>query len=201
MTTTSELKSTAFHEAGHAVACLELGRGFRYVTIVPDPDDNSLGHVKFTRWRLQFDENSPLTPRLQQTLERDIVIAMAGPYAEERFAGVYNEAGAGSDHQSAVEASLFINDGDTDGAGLHWAWLSYKAKRLFDHPCRWITVQALAAELMKDNTLNSRRVKQIVGRATTEACARHAQHGKWIDLYGREIPDEWELVETTSETT
>jgi hypothetical protein len=46
----SRRRQTAIHEAGHAVAFYRLFENFRmswYVTIVPDPDDDTLGHHAF----------------------------------------------------------------------------------------------------------------------------------------------------------
>jgi hypothetical protein len=36
---------TAVHEAGHAVAAFTLGLPFRWVSVKPDPETGSLGHV------------------------------------------------------------------------------------------------------------------------------------------------------------
>jgi ATP-dependent Zn protease len=36
---------TAYHEAGHAVAAYELRLPFRYVTIIPDEEKMTLGHI------------------------------------------------------------------------------------------------------------------------------------------------------------
>ena len=49
MPTLAELRATAYHEAGHAVAALMLGRGFRSVSVIPN--DESLGRVvRYPLW-------------------------------------------------------------------------------------------------------------------------------------------------------
>ena len=40
-----ELETVAHHEAGHTVAAWLLRIGFHYVTITPNPEGDSLGHV------------------------------------------------------------------------------------------------------------------------------------------------------------
>jgi ATP-dependent Zn protease len=47
-----QLKFTAYHEAGHAVACVEFGRRFHHVAI--KPGDGSLGHMLHAAFAKSF---------------------------------------------------------------------------------------------------------------------------------------------------
>ena len=54
--TARERRATAYHEAGHAVACLVLGLPFKYVTIKPATDKRGNecgGHVCYDFGRLK----------------------------------------------------------------------------------------------------------------------------------------------------
>jgi ATP-dependent Zn protease len=101
-------RATAYHEAGHAAAALVVGRRFRYVTIEPDPDDESLGHCQFThRWPRGLDpataspERLERLERLEPFLRKEMLIALAGGAAEAQFRGRRNYVGAVGDYASA----------------------------------------------------------------------------------------------------
>jgi ATP-dependent Zn protease len=86
---------TAYHEAGHAVACLKLGRGFLCVTIVPDQDSD--GEVKRTK--------APKS-KSERWLEREVLISLAGLAAEKRYVGRTDWKGARSDTSQASDLML-----------------------------------------------------------------------------------------------
>lgn len=69
------LKETAYHEAGHAIATLYCKNKVVEVSIYPGRDDNSLGHMK----------NDPKTLSSKKAMENYIVSMLAGRYGAKLF--------------------------------------------------------------------------------------------------------------------
>ena len=81
-------EATAYHEAGHAVAALALGRPVQRVSILSNRE--RLGHCEFGKGVFRPSED---------WLEREILIALGGLAAEARFTGAYAWNGAARDRQ------------------------------------------------------------------------------------------------------
>src|SRR5262245_53569141 len=79
---------TAYHEAGHAVVALALGRPVDRVSILPDRVN--LGLCEFRKGVFRPSED---------WVEREILIALAGPAAEAQFTGDYAWDGAARDYR------------------------------------------------------------------------------------------------------
>ena len=77
---------TAYHEAGHAVMALALGRNIQRVTIEPDPKRLGACEIKKGSFRPSPD-----------VLETSVLIFYGGLVAEGRYRGQYCWAGAGQD--------------------------------------------------------------------------------------------------------
>src|SRR5436309_9344670 len=90
---------TAYHEAGHAVAALALGRPVQRVSVRPDA--RFLGVCEFGKGVFRPSED---------WLEREILIALGGIAAEARHTGDYDWNGAGRDQ-------LFVRDLAVQRAG------------------------------------------------------------------------------------
>ena len=69
-------QATAYHEAGHAVVALALGRAVQRVSILPDRE--RLGQCEFKKGLFRPSED---------WLEREILIALGGIAAEARHTG------------------------------------------------------------------------------------------------------------------
>ncbi len=83
-------EATAYHEAGHAVVALALGRPVDRVTIVPDPKHAGLCEFRKGSFRPSDD-----------WLEREILIALGGVAAEARHTGNYAWDSAARDDRFA----------------------------------------------------------------------------------------------------
>src|SRR6478752_7313930 len=70
--------ATAYHEAGHAVVALALGRPVHRVSVLPNRD--RLGQCEFRKGVFRPSED---------WVEREILIALAGMAAEAQHTGTY----------------------------------------------------------------------------------------------------------------
>jgi hypothetical protein len=105
-----ERELLAYHELGHATACYLLGRPITLVSLVPTRTWDGVCFHRAERVRLDGDLTRPLLMlpwRLRSAIEREIVIALAGPAAEElsrrRPSGYYEE---GADEQVARRMAM-----------------------------------------------------------------------------------------------
>lgn len=89
--TTFERTATAWHEAGHAVMAMSLGRPVEKVTI--SPARLQTGGTRMGICRIQKGRQKASKDRL----EADVMILLAGMVAESRFTGRYCTDGAAQD--------------------------------------------------------------------------------------------------------
>ena len=139
---------TAYHEAGHAVLALALGRPVQFVSILPTRE--FLGLCTFGKAVFRPSED---------WLEREALIALGGIAAEALHTGEYAWDGAARDHRYVRELALQRAGNERHAERLERRLLS-KAEHLLSRPENWRAVERIAAELL--------RVREISGRA-----ARH----------------------------
>jgi ATP-dependent Zn protease len=153
---TLELASTAYHEAGHAVACLVYSIAVREVSIVPTA--HSAGTVKTERLTEEVLKGGD-----EVELRNRAITLFAGEKAEERFCA-----------ETEQEFNYFCNASDI-------LWLIDILKKfhpenkeerlrvrfeLADNACdlvseRWEQIQAVARALLKHKTLSGEDVRRI----------------------------------------
>jgi uncharacterized protein len=147
--------STAYHEASHCVAALELGCPITYVSIRPHED--SAGRARFATDSEAFRDLDDLTCA---------IIKIAGEVGARMSAGAtQGQFNWFSDDEDAEHARHFIASMEGDELGnRHWAVVrAYALLRT-----RWHVVEALAAKLAKETTLVGATVLDIVARAKRE---------------------------------
>lgn len=88
---TPELIATAYHEAGHAVMAIIVGRPIEKVTIVPAKLQTGGGRLG--QCKMQKGRSKPT----KDAIEDDVLILLAGMVAESHATGHYSQSGAGSD--------------------------------------------------------------------------------------------------------
>jgi hypothetical protein len=162
---TRALQSTAYHEAGHAIARFALGRRIDRVSILPDAD--SLGHVRGQVLPSHlFAKGGDISDVPTKTVEDQIVILLAGPLAEKRFTGRWNRVGASSDYEGASTVAVSTH-GDDDVRDAFIRYLEAVGKALID--VHWYLVEALAAALLERETLSGVQVHRVIRAAIAEA--------------------------------
>ena len=130
---------TAYHEAGHAVAALVLGRPVAWVSI--RPDRQYLGVCAFGK----------------------AVIALAGPAAEAGFTGELDWAGAARDYDYALDLARGRGGRDAKRAErLVKRWLA-KADHLLGRGETWDAVERIAVELLRLEEISGRAARHLFG--------------------------------------
>jgi plasmid stabilization system protein ParE len=141
-------ESTAYHEAGHAVIALLLGRSVQRLSILPKLE--SLG-------RCEFQKGRGLSA--SDWLERDILISLAGLAAEAKHS---------RDLQS-VRRLTIQRAGERQAERLQKRLLA-KVEHLLSQPENWRAVELIAAELLRCETISGRAVVHLVelGKANAD---------------------------------
>jgi ATP-dependent Zn protease len=140
--------ATAYHEAGHAVIALALGRGVHQVSILPERELLGLCEFRKGSYRPSAD-----------WLESEILIALGGIAAEARHTGEYAWDAAARDqqyvHRLAVERA-----GEARAEKLERRLLA-KVDHLLAKDEHWRAVELMADELMKRGTISGRAAKHF----------------------------------------
>lgn len=147
---------TAYHEAGHAVVALALGRPVQRVSILPDREH--AGVCKFGK--------SVVRPT-EDWLEREILITLAGIAAEARHTGHYAWEGAARD-QLYIRRLAVQRAGERRAARLERRLLS-KVENLLAQESHWRAVQKIAEELLRCGAISGRSARQLFEQSC-DAC-------------------------------
>jgi len=142
-------ETTAYHEAGHAVVALVLGRPVHAVSI--RPDHQHAGTCCFGK---------PVFRPTEDWLEREVLISLAGLAAEAAFTGDYCWDGAARDLQYA--RGLLLQRGGNQRAAdrLERRSLS-KVEHILSRPANWRAVQKLAGELLRAGEISGRAARHF----------------------------------------
>jgi ATP-dependent Zn protease len=153
----SSAEATAFHEAGHAVMALALGRPVACVSVLPTRQ--FLGTCEFGKAVFRPSED---------WLEREMLIALAGLAAEACYSGDYAWDGAVRDRDYAEDLALRRAGNERKAARLLRRALS-KAEHLLGQEENWRAVERIAAELLRAGEISGRTARHIY-----EECCRNS---------------------------
>jgi ATP-dependent Zn protease len=143
---------TAYHEAGHAVVALALGRPVHNVSILPDRDRAGLCEFGKSTFRPSED-----------WLEREILIALGGIAAEARHTGDHAWDGAALDEQY-VRRLAVQRAGERQAMRLQRRLLA-KAENLLTKAGHWQAVELIAAELLRRGEISGRAARHLFEQA------------------------------------
>lgn len=153
-------EATAYHEAGHAVIAMALGRSVQRVSVLPKLD--TLGRCEFQKGRTRPSED---------WLEREILISLAGLAAEARHTGQYAWEGAARDLQ-VVKRLATQRAGERHVERLQKRLLS-KVEHMLAQPETWRAVQLIAAELLRVETISGRAAVHLMEQGKTDVNDLH----------------------------
>jgi ATP-dependent Zn protease len=153
-----QLSATAYHEAGHAVMALSLGRLIQKVTIVPGKTQFGgarLGSCEFRQGRSKASKD---------LLEDEVLILFAGMVAEAHFTGQYCQHGA---TQDLLDIKRLLNNraqSEKQFARLHRRLLD-KTEHLLGDEGHSKAIELIAGELMLKTTISGRAVRHFYEQA------------------------------------
>ena len=146
---------TAYHEAGHAVVALALGRTIHKVSALPNRE--RLGECRFGKGNARPTDD---------WLEREILIALAGPAAEARFTGAFANEEAKEDLRFVRRLAL---ERKSDRAVERYEQrMLAKVEYMLADEGAWKAVELIAAELMKHGAISGRAARHLYELATKE---------------------------------
>ncbi len=156
----TQLESTAYHEAGHAVARHCLGLKIKKVTIVPH--DDCLGSVSgpSATGRHQLDVDNSNQARLK--MERGVMVSLAGCIAQRKFnRKTYRHDHCRQDLHHAMDILSYFT-GSSDELKAYHHFLNIRTENLLNKPMVWTMIQAVAKELLLSRTLTGEQVKDTI---------------------------------------
>ncbi|RLS56380.1 MAG: cell division protein FtsH [Planctomycetota bacterium] len=157
---TPSREATAYHEAGHAVIALHLGRPVQRVSILAK--EQTLGRCEFRKGQQRPTED---------WLEREILISLAGLAAEARFTGEYAWEGALRDLQGIRQLAL-QRAGERQADRFIKRMLS-KVEHLLSQPGMWRVVERIVAELLRCESLSGRAAVHLYEQGIADADDLH----------------------------
>ncbi|HRX81739.1 MAG TPA: cell division protein FtsH [Pirellulaceae bacterium] len=157
----ADLTATAYHEAGHAVMALTLGRPIEKVTISPaqlQTGGSRLGACKIQKGRLKASND---------WLEDDVLILFAGMVAESHFTTRHCVRGAAQDLRAVKRllASRATNERQLERLETR---LLRKAEHLLGDEGHAKAVELIALELLQKETISGRAVRHLFNQAVQQ---------------------------------
>lgn len=147
----SEL-ATAYHEAGHAVMAVTLGRTVDKVTIVP-------GNSEFGEQRLGVCHIGQGRSRATKDwIEDEVLILMAGMIGESIVSGQFHLAAASSD-QRAISKLIERRATNQKQFDRLKRRMFDKAQHILDSPICKTAIDDIVADLMSKKTISGRAVR------------------------------------------
>ena len=146
---------TAFHEAGHAVVALALGRTIHKVSELPIRE--RLGECPFGKGNARATDD---------WLEREILIALGGFAAEARHTGTYGIDEAKEDLRFVRRLAL-ERKSDRSVERYEQRMLG-KVEYMLADEGTWKAVELIAAELLKHGTISGRAARHLFEQATKD---------------------------------
>ncbi|MEX1097488.1 MAG: hypothetical protein WED34_15690 [Planctomycetales bacterium] len=151
--------ATAYHEAGHAVMALALGRPVHRVSVLPN--HLHLGHCDFSKGAFRPTKDE---------LERETLILLAGLAAEARRMGRY--AWEAAEHDLRCVRSLTrTRAADERQAERLERRLLDKTEHLLNQPGAWTATERIAEELLRKTTISGRAARHLFDQAVVQARA------------------------------
>jgi hypothetical protein len=149
----NELRLTAYHEAGHAVIALSLGRSIQRVSVVAR--ENQLGHVEFKK-----GSRRPA----KDVMEAECLVLLGGLAAEACITGGYRWDAARQDLEY-VERLIYRRAASERQARTLFRRLLRKVEYLLDDAATWRAVEAIANEVLEKSTISGRSARHLYDQA------------------------------------
>lgn len=149
--------ATAYHEAGHAVLALALGRPVQRVSV--RPDQLRLGRCEIQKGSFR---------RSKDVIETEILILLGGVAAEARHTGEYAWDAAAEDLRDVRSLTSLRAASDRQVERLERRMLD-KAEYILNQPGVWPAIELIAAELLRCTTISGRAARHFFEQAVSQA--------------------------------
>jgi ATP-dependent Zn protease len=157
MTFTPTEIATAYHEAGHAVMALALGRHVQRVSIQPN-------HLRLGRCELKKGAFRPA----KDAIETEMLILLGGLAAEARHTGQYAYGGAAQDLRGVRTLAQMRASSPRQAERLERRMLD-KTEHILDQPGVWLAAIRIAEELLRSTIISGRAARHLFDQAAAEA--------------------------------
>lgn len=150
--------ATAYHEAGHAVMALHVGRPVEKVTLVAaklQTGGSRLGACKVQKGRSKASKDG---------VEDEAMILLAGMVAESHYTRKYSPGGAAQDLRHAQRVLSNRAGSDRQLERLLTRILK-KTEHVLAEPLHADAVASIATELYEKESLSGRAVRQLISEA------------------------------------
>ncbi len=152
------LQSTAYRQAGHAVAALFHQLPFEQIAL---DAENCLGVSLLEQYMQTGWEKQP-----KEQQEIALIIMLAGEMAEKKAAG---NAGRQMGPEGAWVVDLLATlEGSETIARAYYRYLTLRTKALLDHPYVWETAEKVAGRLLETHTLDFNQLKCLWHKVDAE---------------------------------
>ncbi|MCK6501444.1 MAG: hypothetical protein L6Q38_18355, partial [Nitrospira sp.] len=171
---------TAYHEAGHVVACIRFGLMHNGATIKPGTNREGaylgvVSHEVNHEFPADFDDDREIG---RQT-RRALIIALAG-YAAELTAGQDKQTARGGASSDFEQAEVIL------GGPVTLDWIE-KARAFVRRPRNWKAIEMMAAELLDRESLDAEEACAVVLIADGDAPATYLEEYREAKrTFGRE---------------
>jgi ATP-dependent Zn protease len=149
--------ATAYHEAGHAVLAMALGRAVQRVSI--EPNQLRLGMCELKKGKARGSEDA---------VETEILYLLGGLAAEARHTGEYCHEGAAQDLRMVRSLTRMRAASDKQIERLERRMLD-KTEHLLNQRSNWLAVTLIAAELLRTPTISGRAARHFFEQAARQA--------------------------------
>jgi hypothetical protein len=158
-------ETTAYHEAGHAVAMYLLGRRFSKISILPDEDSEGRVTLPDSYWE-PFGPDSIYAGATKDRILTEVMIGLAGQVAVYNLTARQDYARMGSvdDLWGADLLARWVcsSHGETDA---YLDRLRIRTRNLLLRRAHWAAVEALAKALLEQEEMGYRKASEIISDA------------------------------------
>ncbi|MES2792087.1 MAG: cell division protein FtsH [Planctomycetota bacterium] len=154
---TADQIATAYHEAGHAVMALAMGRPVQRVSVLPN-------QLRLGQCEIQKGSFRPS----KDILETEILILLGGPAAEARVTGKFCYQGAAQDLRGVRKLVLRRATGEKQVERLERRMLD-KTEHILEQSEVWLAIQKIASELLRCTTISGRAARHLFDEAVSQA--------------------------------
>ncbi len=158
-----DLRITAYHEAGHAVMALTLGRPIQKVTI--EPGKSQSGDMRLGACEIKKGRSQPS----KDWLEDEVLILLAGMAAEAQITDRYCRQGAALDLKAARRLLLQTRATSQRQLERLERRLLDKTEHLLGDEAHAKAIELIANELIEKKTLSGRAVRHFFHQAMQQS--------------------------------